>query len=181
MLGHEIGQQRPDTGRRKQIHRSAERSACCVPDESHRRDWLEAQLRRRAKTMDKANRGRGKRLILSVAALVSAAALSLAAPASADQADDAFVAALKQHGIVFANRDAAIATSHSVCAGLDKGQSPTVVVLSLVKNTDLSPHQAGYFLGASVASHCPQYRSDIGNSASSSPGARVDAHRITAL
>ncbi|MCV7116286.1 hypothetical protein AWC17_14965 [Mycobacterium nebraskense] len=100
---------------------------------------------------------RGRWLMIGVA-LVSAASLLVAAPASADDADDAFIGALEQHGVVFANRDAAIAAAHSVCAGLDQGQSRLVVVLSLVKNTDLAPHQAGYFVGASVASYCPQHQ-----------------------
>ncbi|VAZ90605.1 DUF732 domain-containing protein [Mycobacterium pseudokansasii] len=95
------------------------------------------------------------------AILLSAAALIFATPAAADQTDDEFFGALKKHGIVFANRNAAIAMAHSMCAGLDKGQKPTLLVLSLMKNTDLSAHEAGYFLGASVASYCPQYGADI--------------------
>lgn len=99
------------------------------------------------------------------AVLLCAAAVIFATPASADQTDDAFLAALKKHGIVFTNRNDAIAMAHSLCAGLDNGQTPTILVLSLMKNTDLSAHEAGYFLGDSVASYCPQYRTDSDNPA----------------
>lgn len=92
--------------------------------------------------------------------LLCAAALQFATPASADQTDDDFLAALKKHGIVFTNRDAAIATGHRVCTGLDADQTPANLILSLVKDTDLSAHVAGYFFGAAVNSYCPQYRPD---------------------
>ena len=54
------------------------------------------------------------------AVLLSAAALLSAAPASADPADDAFVAALAKDGIVINDRNTAIAIAHTMCAGLDK-------------------------------------------------------------
>jgi hypothetical protein len=49
----------------------------------------------------------------SCAAVVSAAALLCAAPASADQMGDAFVAALANNGIAFPDRGNAIAMGHS--------------------------------------------------------------------
>ncbi|MCA2245842.1 DUF732 domain-containing protein [Mycobacterium sp. WUMAC-067] len=98
----------------------------------------------------------GKWLTTSVLLLV--AALQFATPASADQTDDDFLAALRKHGIVFTNRDAAIATGHRVCSGLDADQTPANLILSLVKDTDLSAHVAGYFFGAAVNSYCPQHR-----------------------
>ena len=100
------------------------------------------------------------------AVLLSATALLSAAPASADGTDNAFVAALAKHGIEFTNRNAAIATGHNLCADLENGQSPTTLVLSIVKDTNFSPHEAGYILGASVASYCPELREDIENSTS---------------
>ena len=107
-------------------------------------------------TANRAKQSLGKWLILS-STMAAAAAPSLVAPASADDTDDSFFAALKQHGIVFPDPDAAIAASHGVCAGLDQAQSPPVVVLTVVRNTSLSAHQAGYFVGASVMSYCPKY------------------------
>jgi uncharacterized protein DUF732 len=92
------------------------------------------------------------------AAALSAAALLSAAPASADQLDDAFVAALTKNGITMPDRGGAIAMAHSVCAGLDRGEPSTALAMGLVKNTDLSPKQAGYFVGVSVSAYCPQYK-----------------------
>ncbi|WP_407687173.1 DUF732 domain-containing protein [Mycobacterium sp. HUMS_1102779] len=90
------------------------------------------------------------------------AALLFAVPAAADQVDDAFVAALQKRGIVFPSDAAAIAAARNVCAGLDNGQTPAGLTLALAKTTFLSARDAGYFIGASVASYCPQYRSDAG-------------------
>lgn len=88
---------------------------------------------------------------------LSAAVLLAAAPAAADQADDAYIALLQKNGIVVTDRDQAIATGHMVCAGLDKGQSRANLVLSIIKGTTLSAKSAGYIISASVASYCPQY------------------------
>lgn len=92
------------------------------------------------------------------AALVFGAALLLAAPAAADQADVAFVGALHTHGIAFTNPGAAVAAGHRVCAGLDKGRTPALMMLALVKNTDLSAKESGYVVGMAVESYCPQHK-----------------------
>lgn len=116
--------------------------------------------------MNAAMRGRrsGIRATRS-AALGAAAALLLPAPASADGADDAFIAALQQHGIAYTNRDATAAAGRGVCDWLDQGLSPAVIILTVRKRTNLSAHTAAYFFGAAVTSYCPQYSSDIDNSA----------------
>lgn len=92
------------------------------------------------------------------AVLMSAAALLWAAPAAADQTDDAYIALLQKYGIVITDRDQAITTGHMVCSGLDKGQSRANLVLSIIKDTNLSAKSAGYIISASVVSYCPQYR-----------------------
>ncbi|HEY3994857.1 MAG TPA: DUF732 domain-containing protein [Mycobacterium sp.] len=94
---------------------------------------------------------------------LSVAALLFAGPASADQNDDVFVGSLQRHGITFADRNAAIAAGHNMCAGLDKRQTPTSLVMNVVAATDLSARDAGYLLGASVAYYCPQHRGAVGN------------------
>lgn len=98
------------------------------------------------------------------AVLLSAAALLSAAPASADPTDDAFVAALENYGIDVNDPDTAIAHGRAICAGLDKGQDTSFLALKLMKDTALnlsSSRQAGFFIGASVAAYCPQYRGSI--------------------
>ncbi len=98
------------------------------------------------------------------AAALSAAALLSAAPASADQMDDAFVAALTKNGITMPDRGNAIEMAHTVCAGLDRGEPSTALAMGIVKDTDLSPKQAGYFVGVSVSAYCPQYKGRTDNS-----------------
>jgi Protein of unknown function (DUF732) len=98
------------------------------------------------------------------AVLLSAATLLCAAPASADQIDDAFVGALAKNGIAMSDHNTAVSMGHSVCAGFDKGEASTALAMRIVKDTDLSPKQAGYFVGLSVAAYCPQYRGKTDNS-----------------
>jgi len=97
--------------------------------------------------------------------LLSATALLSAAPASADPTDDAFVAALAKEGIAFADHNTAIATAHTVCAGLDKSDKSSVLAMKLMKDTDLSLRQSSYFIGASISAYCPQYVGRTDNSA----------------
>ncbi|WP_082973189.1 DUF732 domain-containing protein [Mycobacterium sp. E2327] len=96
--------------------------------------------------------------------LLSASALTPAALASADPSDDAFVAALENYGIDTDGRDAVIAHGHAVCAALDKGQDSSVLALKVMNDPDLnisSRRDAGFFVGASVAAYCPQYRGSV--------------------
>jgi hypothetical protein len=91
------------------------------------------------------------------AVLLFAAVLPPAAPASADPTDLDFIAALAKEGITFSDRNPAIAIGHRVGAGLDKNDKSSVVVLKLIKDTDLSLKQSSYFVGASISAYCPQY------------------------
>jgi hypothetical protein len=99
------------------------------------------------------------------AALLSAAVLLCAAPASADPTDDAFVAALAKDGIVFTDRNAAIATAHTVCTGIDKNKKTSLLAMRLMTDSDLSLKQSGYFIGVSMSAYCPQYEGLTDNSA----------------
>jgi Protein of unknown function (DUF732) len=94
---------------------------------------------------------------------LSAAALLFAPLAAADQGDDAFIASLQRHNIAFTDRGSAITAGHSMCSGLDRGQTPTSLMMSVVRATPLSAKDAGYLLGASVASYCPQHKGAIEN------------------
>ena len=90
--------------------------------------------------------------------LVCGAALVWAAPASADQIDDEFVAALAKGGIPAPDPGASIAMAHTVCAGYDANQSTSVLAMKLMKDTNLTPKQSGFFIGLSAAAYCPQYK-----------------------
>ena len=99
------------------------------------------------------------------AVLLSAAALLSAAPASAEPPDAAFVAALAKQGIVFPDDNTEVAITHTVCAGFDKSNKSSVVVMKLMKDTDLSLRQSSFFVGASISAYCPQYIGRTDNSA----------------
>jgi hypothetical protein len=90
------------------------------------------------------------------AALFCAAALMWAAPASADQTDDAFLAGLANGGITMPDPNAAIAMARTVCAGLDANQPVSLVAMRLMKDTNFTPRQSGFFIGLAVAAYCPQ-------------------------
>jgi hypothetical protein len=101
-------------------------------------------------------------MLVICAVVLSAVAVLFAAPASADETDDAFVAALDNYGIDV-NGDTAIAHGHAVCAALDRGQDSGLLAMKLMHDTklNLSSRQAGFFIGASVAAYCPQYRDSV--------------------
>jgi hypothetical protein len=97
------------------------------------------------------------------AILLFAAAAVSAAPASADETDDAYIAALQRHGIPIKNRDATIAMGHTVCVALDQGESTTSIMATLSNAADISFNDAGFVLGASVAAYCPEYQYALDN------------------
>ncbi|HZC92127.1 MAG TPA: DUF732 domain-containing protein [Mycobacterium sp.] len=101
----------------------------------------------------------------AVGAVLLLAALFSAAPASADATDAAFVAALAKERIVVTDQNTAVAMAHAVCAGFDNNAKSGVLALKLMKQTDLSLQQSGYFLGASISAYCPQYIGRTDNSA----------------
>lgn len=68
------------------------------------------------------------------------------------------------------------AIGHTVCAGFDNEKS-SVVVMRLMKDTDLSLKQSSYFVGASISAFCPQYIGQTDNSANwLNPGPRLCDH-----
>jgi hypothetical protein len=102
------------------------------------------------------NGGPGKRSIVYGVLLSTVAVLSAAA-AAADPTDDAFVATLAKRGIVITDSNTTIATAHSVCDGLQKHYKSSVLAVKLVRDTDLSLSQSGYFIGVAVSAYCPQF------------------------
>ncbi|BCZ25280.1 DUF732 domain-containing protein [Mycobacterium senriense] len=100
------------------------------------------------------------------AVFLAAAALACATPAAADDTDDAFIANLSKGGITVPDNDNAIATAHMVCSSLDTNPNAPTLAFVLARDSDLSPRQAGYFIGLSVATYCPQYKDRVGPSSS---------------
>jgi len=68
-------------------------------------------------------------------------------------------------GIVIKDRDTTIAMAHTVCAGLDKHYKSSVLAVKLVRDTDLSLKQSGYFIGVAISAYCPQYAGHTDTSA----------------
>ena len=97
-----------------------------------------------------------------VAVLLSAAAPLVAAPASADQSDDAFIAALVSQGIPVPDNDTAVQMGRNMCALLDQGTTRPLLMMKLMKDANLTARQAGFFLGLSASAYCPQYRTTTG-------------------
>lgn len=91
----------------------------------------------------------------TLALMCAVLAIALAPRAAADPTDDAFIAALQRHGIPVADPSRAIGIAHTLCSDLDSGQSRTSLVLPLARAANLTAHEAAYFLGAAVASYCP--------------------------
>ncbi len=101
----------------------------------------------------------------AVCALVLFVAVPLSpASASADPADDSFIASLVNYGIEVRDNDTAIAMGHRVCTGFDNNANASVLAMKVKHDTDLSMREASYFVGLSVAAYCPQYRGQIDSS-----------------
>lgn len=101
-------------------------------------------------------------------AVLFAAAVICAGPASADATDDAVVAALAKRNIATdgSNRDAMLAEAHMVCDGLDKHWKTSALAMKLVGDTDLNFSQSSFLIGVAVSAYCPQYKSHSDPSAS---------------
>ena len=54
--------------------------------------------------------------------------------------------------------------AHSVCAELDQSNKSSVLAMKLMKETDLTMKQSGYFIGVAISAYCPQYIGHTDNS-----------------
>ncbi len=95
---------------------------------------------------------------MAAGALLFGAMLAVAAPASADDADDEYLSALEAGGISVEDPAAAIAMGRTVCAGLDQGGSFPNIITMLGLSADLSSAEAGHVLGVSIIGYCPQHK-----------------------
>ena len=102
-------------------------------------------------------------LWLMLAAVLIGASIGLAARANATPVDDAFIAVIDNAGIGYPSEAYAIYTAHQVCAALVYGATPKTVALQVLANNadDLTPYQAGAFVGASIGAYCPEYGGEV--------------------
>jgi hypothetical protein len=98
----------------------------------------------------------------AVASTLGLTALASAGIASAGSVDDTFISVLRDEGIMPPSAKEAISTAHAVCAVLDDGMSLVDGVSAVSDHTGLEFEDAAFFVGASVASYCPEHEELIG-------------------
>lgn len=92
----------------------------------------------------------------------------LATAKASPATDSAFISTIEKAGIGYTSRDAAITAGHAVCTLFDYGFSFLDVGDVVLEETELSPYQAGWLIGAATFAFCDEYAYLI-------PGARVAA------
>jgi len=104
------------------------------------------------------NRTSPSRLLgaLAVAVGMSVAAAPLtAAPAHADMADDAFIAALNAAGVKYENATVAKAVARGVCPQIKKGGKSLAWVISGMTTSGIPRQVATTMAGEAVKAYCP--------------------------
>ena len=84
-------------------------------------------------------------------------ALGSAPAAHADATDDAFIAALRSHGITHDSAHSAVAAGHLVCHQLDMGKTQEQIATDVMSSSTLDGDNAGYFVAIAERAYCPQY------------------------
>ena len=92
--------------------------------------------------------------VLAVALL---GALGTVPTAHADPTDDAFIAALKAHGISHESDQAAIAAGRLVCHQLDTGKTQEEIATDVMNSSGLDGEHAGYFVAVAERAYCSRY------------------------
>jgi Protein of unknown function (DUF732) len=104
-------------------------------------------------------RPRPRALLVAGGALAVAllGALGSAPVAHADATDDAFVAALRSHGITHDSAQSAIAAGHLVCHQLDMGKTQEQIATDVMSSSGMDGANSGYFVAVAERAYCPQY------------------------
>ncbi|MGE2737749.1 DUF732 domain-containing protein [Mycolicibacterium vaccae] len=82
-------------------------------------------------------------------------ALAVAAPAGADDPDDAFLDAIDTKGIPYSSTTDAIDLATAICAYVSAGQAPDQVAVEIVGPAGWTAEQSGLFVEAATRSYCP--------------------------
>jgi Protein of unknown function (DUF732) len=99
--------------------------------------------------------------LLAAGLLLAVAQLGLlgAAPTvHAETTDNAFVQALRDHGITDSPQSAIVA-GHLVCRELDMGRTQEQIATDVMNSSSLDADNAGYFVAVAERAYCPQYAS----------------------
>jgi hypothetical protein len=89
------------------------------------------------------------------AAAIGLVALGTAGTAAATTADDAFISQMDTLGISFTSPAEAVREGHQVCRELAAGKTGTDVANEVLKQTNLTTHQAAYFVVDATHAYCP--------------------------
>lgn len=84
-------------------------------------------------------------------------ALATAGGASAGTADDAFIAAISDHGIGFDSPQQAVMDGYLVCLELNAGHSGPEIARQVLSQTNLGAPQADHFVVDAAKAYCPQF------------------------
>ncbi|CDO90002.1 hypothetical protein AWC29_04255 [Mycobacterium triplex] len=90
------------------------------------------------------------------AAAIGIVAIGTAGTAGATTADDAFLAQMDKLGISFSSPADAIKDGHKVCQELAAGKTGTDIATEVLQQTNLTSHQAAYFVVDATHAYCPQ-------------------------
>ena len=97
------------------------------------------------------------RTLLAALAVALFGALGACTTAGADAVDDAFIAALKAHGIVHESDQAAITAGRLVCHQLEMGKPQDEIATDVMNSSGIDGDHAGYFVAIAERAYCPQY------------------------
>ena len=94
-----------------------------------------------------------------------AASVAFAAPAAADDTNDAFLSALNRANIPYAdnNADLTAQLGERVCPMLVEPGKNFAQVATTVADNGINPGLASFFTGIAISMYCPQMMGSIGN------------------
>jgi hypothetical protein len=108
-----------------------------------------------------------RHLTAAIAAAAVASSLGIAAfvgagMAGATTTDDMFVSVLTDEGIQPPSTREAVSLAYDVCGMFDQGDSLYDAVGSVSDTTDLVQEDSAFFVGAAVATYCPEHEAALG-------------------
>jgi hypothetical protein len=99
--------------------------------------------------------------ILTATLVGAATAVTLSAPASAD--DNSFLSALTNAGIGYNDPASTEQLGQSICPMLVEPGKNMASIYSTVSNNGINPAMAAFFTGIAIQMYCPSMMSSIGN------------------
>jgi Protein of unknown function (DUF732) len=103
------------------------------------------------------------RVLMGAGCLIAAAA-ALSAPVKANSVDDAFLGALNNAGVNYADPGSTVAMGQSICPMLAQpGGTFASAASSVVGNNGMSPAMANMFTSIAISMYCPSMMASIAN------------------